>query len=335
MTDLGSRKAVPVGRRLVLGGALAAPMIASGVARAQDAWPNRVVRYINPFPAGGATDTLSRIYCAKMSELTKQPWVVENRGGGGGDVGVDAVAKSEADGYTLGLGGIASHGISATLKKGKLPFDPRKDFTFISGLWFLPNMLITNLNLPAKDLPELIELLRKNPGKYSYGSAGAGTTLHLSGELLKLMAKVDMLHVPYRGAAPAMVDLLSGQIQLMFDNIPGALAQVRPGKVRPIAVTTLKRSPSAPDVPTINEVLPGFDITSWTCVCGPAGIPKPIVDRINAVSKQALESADVAGKYQDQGATAWWTSQAEIVAYRDKEEARLGDIITRAKITLD
>jgi tripartite-type tricarboxylate transporter receptor subunit TctC len=315
----------------VLGGALAAP----AVVRAQEPWPNRTVRYINPFPAGGATDTLSRLYCQKMSELTGQQFVVENRGGSGGDVGVDIVAKSAPDGYTIGLGSIASHAISPTLKKGQLPFDAAKDFTFVSSLWYLPNVLITNLDLPAKTVPELLELLRKNPGKYSYGSAGAGTTLHLSGELLKQMAKVDVLHVPYRGAAPAIIDLIAGQIQMMFDNIPGALAQMRPGKVRGLAVSTLKRSAAAPDLPTLDEFLPGFDITSWTCVCGPAGIPQSVVDRLATLTKRALESPDLIQKYLDLGATAWWTSQAEVTAYRAKEEARLGDIIRKAGAKVD
>ncbi|HMJ98713.1 MAG TPA: tripartite tricarboxylate transporter substrate-binding protein, partial [Reyranella sp.] len=186
-----------IGRRAVLaglGGAFAAPAIVS----AEAAYPSKPVRYINPFPAGGATDTLSRLFCAKMSELTGQQWLVENKGGSGGNVGMDALAQSAPDGYSLGLGGIASHAIAPTLY-ARLPFNPRTDFTFVSTIWQLPNMLVVNLDLPAKSVPELIELLRKNPGKYSYGSAGSGTTLHLSGELFKIMAKVDMVHVPYRG----------------------------------------------------------------------------------------------------------------------------------------
>jgi len=172
-----------IGRRMVLGGltgALAAPSIVS----AQGAYPSKPVRYINPFPAGGATDTLSRLFCAKMAELSGQQWIVENKGGSGGNVGMDALAQSAPDGYTLGLGGIASHAISPTLY-AKLPFNARTDFTFISTMWQLPNMLVVNLDVPAKTVAELIELLRKNPGKYSYGSAGSGTTLHLSGELFR------------------------------------------------------------------------------------------------------------------------------------------------------
>lgn len=231
-----------VGRRTLLAGlgsTLAAPGFVSAVSAQSGGYPNKPIRYINPFPAGGATDTLSRIFCAKMQELSGQQWIVENKGGSGGNVGMDALAQSSADGYTLGLGGIASHAIAPTLY-AKLPFKVPDDFTFVSMMWQLPNMLVVNLDLPAKTVAELIELLRKNPGKYSYASAGNGTTLHLSGELFKVMAKVDMMHVPYRGAAPAMQDLLAGQVNMIFDNIPGALAQVRAGKVRALGVSTLR-----------------------------------------------------------------------------------------------
>lgn len=318
-----------------IGALLAAPLIIGSAARAQASWPNRPVRYINPFPAGGATDTLSRIFCARMSELTGQQFVVENRGGGGGDIGVEAVARAEPNGYTLGLGGIASHAISPTLKAGKLSFDPAKDFTFISNLWSLPNFLVGHMGLPVNTLPELIELLRRNPGKYFYGSAGLGTTLHLSGELFKLLADVQMTHVAYRGAAPAMTDLLGGQVQLMFDNIPGGLVQYKPGKVKGFAVTSAARSPAIPEIPAIAEFLPGFDISSWTSVVGPAGIPAAVVDRISMFVRQALEHPALIQDFVDRGATATWTSPQQAAAYRDSEEKRLGDIIRRAKITLD
>jgi tripartite-type tricarboxylate transporter receptor subunit TctC len=315
----------------VLGGAIAAPM----VGHAQEQWPSRPVRYINPFPAGGATDTLSRLYCQKMSEITGQQFVVENRGGSGGDVGVDIVAKSAPDGYTIGLGGIASHAISPTLKKGQLTFDPEKDFTFVTNLWWLPNMLVTNKDLPASTVPELIELLKKNPGKYSYASAGNGTTLHLSGELFKQLARVDMLHVPYRGAAPAMVDLLAGQVHLIFDNIPGSLAQYRPGKVKGFAVTSAQRSAVVPDIPAMAEFLPGFDIRSWTCMVGPARLPAPVVERMSGFSRKALESPDVVKAYLDLGATAWWSTTEDVTAYRASEEKRLAEIISKAGAKVD
>ncbi len=317
-----------IGRRTVvagLTGALAAPAIVL----AQGTYPNRLVRYINPFPAGGATDTLSRILCQKLTEISGQQFIVENRGGSGGNVGMDVLAKSDPDGYTVGLGGIATHAISPTLY-AKLPFDARNDFTFITTMWALPNMLVVNLDVPAKTVQELIDLLKKNPGKYSYASAGSGTTLHLSGELFKMLAGVDMLHVPYRGGGPAMQDLLAGQVHMIFDNIPGALAQARPGKVRPIAVTTTKRSPAAPDVPTISETLVGFDIQSWTTLTGPAKLPPAIVSRLSELSKQALESEDLKAKFLEQGALAWWQSPADTLAYRDAEEARLAPIIRKS-----
>ena len=322
-----------VGRRIVLsglGGALAAPP----VVWAQGTYPNKTVRYINPFPAGGATDTLSRMFCAKMSELSGQQWVVENKGGSGGNVGVDALAQSAPDGYTLGLGGIASHAVSPTLY-AKLPFNARTDFTFVSTIWQLPNMLVVNLDLPVKTVAELIELLRKNPGKYSYASAGNGTTLHLSGELFKMMAKVDIMHVPYRGAAPAMQDLLAGQVHMIFDNIPGALAQYRPGKVRALGVTSKERTPVVPDVPAIAETLPGFDINSWTTLTGPAKLPPDVVARLSELSKKALESDDLKAKFLDLAATAIWRTPADTLAYRDAEEARLAPIIKASGARVD
>jgi tripartite-type tricarboxylate transporter receptor subunit TctC len=313
-----------------LGAGLAAPAIAG----AQSGYPNRTVRYINPFPAGGATDTLSRMFCAKMSELTGQQWVVENRGGSGGNVGMEALAQSAPDGYTLGLGGIASHAIAPTLY-AKLAFKVPDDFTFISTIWQLPNMLVINLDVPAKTVAELIELLKKNPGKYSYASAGNGTTLHLSGELFKTLAQVDMLHVPYRGAAPAMQDLLAGQVHMIFDNIPGALAQWRPGKVRALGVTSKERTPVAPDVPAIAETLPGFDINSWTTLTGPAKLPADVVARLSELSKKALESEDLKAKFLDLSATAIWRSPAGTLAYRESEEKRLAPIIKASGARVD
>jgi tripartite-type tricarboxylate transporter receptor subunit TctC len=247
---------------------------------------------------------------------------------------MDALAQSPPDGYTLGLGGISSHAISPTLY-AKLPFNPRSDFTFVSTIWQLPNMLAVNLDVPAKSVPELIELLKKNPGKYSYGSAGAGTTLHLAGELFKIMAKVDIMHVPYRGAAPATQDLLAGQIQMIFDNIPGALVQARAGKVRALAVTSAQRTPVVPDVPALAETLPGFDINSWTTLTGPAKLPPEVIQRLSDLSKKAIESDDLRAKFIDLAATAIWRSPADTLAYRDSEEARLAPIIRASGARVD
>jgi len=320
-------------RRAILAGTslLAIP----GIARAQAGdWPRRAVRYINPFPAGGSTDVLSRIYCARMTEITGQSFVVENRAGAGGNVGVDAIAKSAPDGYTIGMGGIASHAIAPTLYSS-LNFDPEKDFTFITGLWQLPNLLGVNLDLPARSVPELIALLKANPGRYSFGSAGSGTTLHLSGEMFKQLAGVNMEHVPYRGAAPGLVDLMAGRIHMMFDNMPSMLALARQGKVRALAVTSEKRSPIEPDLPAIAEFLPGFDVISWTCLCTPAGLPKDIADRMSHFSRQALEHPDLVRSFREQGATAWFTSMAEISAFRAAQQAKLAPVIRASGARVD
>jgi tripartite-type tricarboxylate transporter receptor subunit TctC len=338
MADKRSSRTSRKARRKALGlvgGVLAAPWILSSAVRAQAAWPTRSVRYINPYPPGGPTDTLSRIFCAAMSDITGQQFVVENRGGDGGDVGTAEVARGEPDGYLIGLGGIASHAISPTLKAGKMRFDAASDFTFVSNLWVLPNFLVGNLSVPANTVPELIELLRRNPKKYFYGHSGAGTTPHLSGVMFNLMANVDLVHVPYKGTAPAMIDLLGGQVHFVFDNIPGALAQYRAGKVKGYAVTSAARSPVVPDFPSLAEFLPGYDISSWTMLVGPAKIPPAVVERMSMFARQALESADLKKKYFDRGATAWWSSPAEVSAYRASEEKRLGDLIRKAGISID
>jgi tripartite-type tricarboxylate transporter receptor subunit TctC len=326
---------LPRRRALILsGGALAAPIIAAGVARAADVWPNKPVKYINLFPAGGPTDVLSRIVCQKLTELTGQQFVVENRGGSGGNVGAEAIKNSAPDGYTIGLMSVSSHAIAPTLYK-KLPFNADKDFTPVTMLWSLPNLLIVRKTLGPKTVPELIALAKEKPGKVSYASSGSGTTVHLSGALFTSMAKIDILHVPYRGSAPAIQDLLADQVDMIFDNIPGSLAQMGGGKVYGLAVTGLERSPMAPEVPAMAEFLPGFDINSWGGICGPAGLPKPVVDRLNGLAKEALESADVKAAYLKSGATPLWKSVADTVAYRRSEEARFAPIVQASGASVD
>ncbi|MCX7365974.1 MAG: tripartite tricarboxylate transporter substrate binding protein [Alphaproteobacteria bacterium] len=330
-----TKHALPRRRALLLtGGAIAAPMIASGVARAADDWPNKPVRYINLFPAGGPTDVLSRIACQKLTELSGQQFIVENKGGSGGNVGADAIAKSSPDGYTIGLYSVASHAIAPTLY-AKLPFDPEKDFTAISMLWSLPNLLIVRPGVPAKTVPELIALAKANPGKYSFASSGSGTTVHLSGEVFKYLAKIDLLHVPYRGSAPAIQDLLAGQVDMIFDNIPGALAQMRGGKANGLGVTSLQRSPSAPEVPTMAEFLPGFDVNSWGGICGPAGLPPAMVEKLSALTRKALESEDVKKAYINNAATPVWLSPADAAKYRRDDEQRLAPVIKASGAKVD
>jgi len=318
---------IPRRRALILsGGALAAPMIASGIARAQNDWPNRPVKYVVVFPAGGPTDTLSRIVCQELSELTGQQFIIENRAGSGGNIGADFIAKSPPDGYTIGLYTIAAHAIAPTLY-AKLPFDAGKDFTGIAMLWSVPNMLMTRLDFPANTIPELIALAKANPGKYSFASSGAGTSPHLTGEMFKQMAGVNLLHVPYKGSAPAHQDILAGQVDMMFDNIPGPLGLMKGGKVKGIAVTSKDRHPAVPDKPTFGEFLPGFEITSWGGVCAPAGVPPAMVEKLSALTKQALQKPSVKAAFDQQGATQIWMTPAETAAYRAAEEKKLAPVI--------
>ncbi|HEY0849524.1 MAG TPA: tripartite tricarboxylate transporter substrate binding protein [Bradyrhizobium sp.] len=325
----------PIDRRQVLflaGGAAATPYLVPSIGRAQEAhWPARPVRYINGFPAGGATDVLSRILCQRMSELSGQSIVVENKGGAGGVLGADAIAKSQADGYTVGLGGIASN-VLAIGNYAKLPYDPVRDFTFISGMWQLPNILCARKNFFSQDVKELFAAFKKEPRKYTYASAGFGTTLHLSGEMMNSMAGIEVMHVPYKGAAPALNDLLGGRVDMLFDNLPGSLPSVKAGLIRPIAVTARTRIPDLPDVPAMAEFLPGYEMTSWTCMIGPAGIRGDVIERANALTVKALADDVVKKRYAELGATVWPTTPDEAKAFRDSEEKRLLPIIKAAGI---
>ncbi|GAA0588387.1 tripartite tricarboxylate transporter substrate binding protein [Craurococcus roseus] len=263
-----------------------------------------------------------------MAEIAGHQFVVENRSGSAGNVGADAIAKARPDGATVGLGGIASHAIAPT-PYASLPFDHRRDFALVSGLWRLPNMLVVNNDLPARTVPELIEVAKSRPGgrQLSCASAGAGTTLHLSGAMFAHMTGAPMLHVPYRGGAPAMVDVIAGRLDMIFDNIPGALAQARQGKVRPLAVTGKERNAAASDVPALAEHLPGFDIVSWTCLAAPAGLPPGMAARMNSLTRQALAGEELRRSFADLGAAPWWTAAEDLEAYRTAQEAALRPLI--------
>jgi len=325
----------PINRRQVLslaGGAVAAPFVAPAGSLAQDAaWPARSVRYINGFPAGGATDVLSRILCQRLSEISGQSFVVENKGGAGGVLGADAVAKSQPDGYTVGLGGIASN-VLAIGSYAKLAYDPVKDFTFIAGMWQLPNILCARKDFFSQDPKELFAAFKKEPKKYTYASAGFGTTLHLSGEMMNAMAGVEVMHVPYKGAGPALNDLLGGRVDMLFDNLPGSLPSVKAGLIRPIAVTSKTRIPELPDVPAMAEFLPGYAMTSWTIMIGPAGVSAGTVERTNALVRQALADEAVKKRYAELGASVWPTTPDEAKAFREEEEKRLLPIMKAAGI---
>jgi len=311
-----------IGRRALLAGAA----LAAAPAYAQGAWPSAPVRFVGIFPPGDGTDILSRIWCLKMGEITGQSFIVENRSGSAGNVGTEAIARAAPDGQTIGLASVAPLAISPTLY-ARLPFDPSKDFTYISGLWQLPNLLVINNDVPARSVPELIALLRANPGRYAYASSGSGTTVHLSGEMFKSMAGLDILHVPYRGGAPAHLDLLAGRVHMIFDNIPQALAEAREGKVRALAVTGRERSPQAPEIPTMAEFLPGFEITSWGGVMGPAGLPRAIVERISQLTRRALEAPDLVARFRENGATPWFTTPEALAEFRVANQVQFAPLI--------
>ncbi|HYF07887.1 MAG TPA: tripartite tricarboxylate transporter substrate binding protein [Acetobacteraceae bacterium] len=322
----------PGRRGLIALGLAALPLPAA--AQPRIAWPTGPVRFIGIFPPGGGTDILSRIWTTKMSEITGQSFVVENRSGSAGNVGTEAIARAQPDGSTIGLASVAPLAISPTLYP-RLPFDVNRDLSYICGLWQLPNMLVVNNDVPARSVPELIDLIRRNPGRYTFASSGSGTTVHLSGEMFKHLAGLDMLHVPYRGGAPAHIDLLGGRVHMIFDNIPQALQHHREGKVRALAVTSAQRSPQAPEIPTMAEFLPGFEITSWGGVCGPAGMAPPLVGRIAELGREAVESAEVRRRFEENGATVWWTTPQGLAEFRRENEQRFAPLIRASGARVD
>ncbi len=266
------------------GGAAALPALAR-VAHAQG-YPARPVRWIVCFAAGGPNDTTARLIAQYLSDALRQQVFVENHTGAGGNVGMEVALSSAPDGYTIAF--VApNNAISATLY-AKLPFDLIRDSVPIAGTMQLTNVLVTNPTLPVKSLTEFIAYAKANPGKINFGSGGVGTSPHLSGELLKAMAGINMLHVPYRGSAPASVDLLAGQLQAMFDNLPGQIGNIKAGKLRALGVTAAKRAPELPDVPAIGEIVPGYEASVWYGISGPKGIPSEIVDKLNHAVNTAL-----------------------------------------------
>jgi tripartite-type tricarboxylate transporter receptor subunit TctC len=257
------------------------------------AWPTRPVRIVVTFPAGGAPDTLARVLAEKWAALG-QPVTVDNKPGAGGNIGADMVAKAPGDGHTLVIGTVGTHAINPSLYQ-KIPYNNVKDFTPISFLASTPNLLVVNNNVPAHNVRELIALAKKQ--QLFFGSSGSGTSIHLSGELFNTMAGVKMQHIPYKGRAEAIPDLLGGRIQMIFDNMPSALPLVQEGKLRAIAVTSAQRSAAAPNIPTIAESgLPGFEATSWFALLGSPGIPREVQMRINAETLKVMAMPDVKEK---------------------------------------
>lgn len=287
-------------RRMLLAAALAAPTVAApAILRAQGAtWPEKTVRFICPFAPGGGTDTVSRLICDQLTKLLGQQFIVENKGGAGGNIGTTELARATPDGYTLGLISVASHTLNPMLYS-KLPYNPDKDIVGVSRVATLANLLGVTPSLPANNVAELIALCKASPGKYSFASSGPGTSLHLSGELFKKMADVDIIHVPYKGAGPVYSDLMAGIVNMMFANMPSMLPQVRAKKLKGLGVTSAERSKAAPDIPAIAETVPGYVATSWYGVGAPAGTPEPILARLETALTEALKSPDIQKRWND------------------------------------
>ena len=298
-------------------------------------WPSKPIRYIVPFAPGGTTDILGRMVASGMSASLGQPVVVENKPGQAGSIGAAELARAAPDGYTIGGGTISSHAINATLYP-KLPYDPLKDFAPITMLATLPNMLIVHPSVKAENVRELIALLKANPNKYSFGSAGNGTSQHISGELFKIMSGTDMQHIPYKGSGPMIPDLIAGTIQLSFENITTAYPQVKGGKLKALAVTSAKRSFVAPDVPTMAEAgLPGYDISSWQAMYAPAGTPRDIVTRLHAETVKVLRAPENQKKLQELGLEAGGMGPEELLALMRSDIPRLGKVVRESGAKVD
>ncbi len=276
--------------------------LAAQAASPADTYPSRIVKMIVPFPAGGTTDIFARHIGDRLAKAFGHNFVIDNRGGAGGNIGSDAVAKADPDGYTLLVGTVGTHAINSSLYT-RMTFDPLKDFAPVAYLAGVPNIMEVNpKNVKATTVQDFIAEAKASPKKLSFASSGNGTSIHLSGEMFKQMTGVELVHVPYRGSAPAVNDLIAGQVDVMFDNLPSSIEQVRGGNLRAIAVTSLKRSVALPDVPTIEESgLPGFDASSWFAIFAPAKTPPEIVAKLNAEVLKALADPELQKRFADIG----------------------------------
>lgn len=292
------------GRRLALAAGAALLLGASLPALAQNAWPAKPVKIVVGYAAGGATDVIARLVAVKLADQLGQPVIIDNRAGANSNVGAEVVARAPADGYTLYVYTVANT-INASLYP-KLGYEPQKDFEPIGLMAKIPNVLVVNPELPIKTLADYQRYARENRDGITFASAGSGSSIHLSGEIFKMQSKLNMLHIPYRGSAPAIADLLGGQVQSMFDNMPSALPHVKAGRLRPIAVTSAQRSPLLPDVPTFAELgYPAVEVHSWFGLAAPTGTPRPVVERINTELGKVLANAELRQHLQDMGAIPW------------------------------
>ncbi len=284
-------------------------LAAFALAAAAQGFPSKPVRLVVTFPPGGAPDILARLFADKAQ--LGQPVVIDNKPGAGGNIGAEQVARAPADGHTLVMGTVGTHSINGALYR-KMPYDMVRDFAPVGHVASAPNLLVVTNDLPVKTVPELIAYMQANPDKLSFGSPGIGTSIHVAGELFKSLTGTRMTHVPYQGRQFAIPDLVGGQIQLMFDNMPSALPMAKEGKIRALAVTTRTRSAAAPDLPTVAETVPGFEATTWFAVFAPAGTPRETVARINAEMQRVFRLPDVVDKLKNLGLDAWISTPEEL-----------------------
>lgn len=291
----------------------------SGAAQAADAYPNKPIRLIVPFAAGGTTDIVARVVAEGLGRELGQAVVVENRGGGGGSIGADALARSAPDGYTLGVATVSTMATNPATNP-KTPYNPLKDFAPITNMVNVPNVLTVNPAVPAKSVAEFVALLKANPGKYSYASSGAGGIGHLDGELFKSLTQTDMVHVPYRGSGPALNDVIAGQVNAQFDNLPSSMPHIQAGKLRALAIAAPKRLPALPDVPTFAEGgLPEMDNMAWYGLVAPAGTPQAVIDRIHDATVKALKDPKIAQRLADGGSLVDGNTPVEYAAQIKRE----------------
>ena len=314
-------------------GAAMLPMATPAAAQAPT-YPDKPIHIVVPFPVGGVADTFGREIGRKLTEAWGQPVVIDNRTGAGGNIGADIVAKSAPDGYTLVIGNIGTHAVNVSLLP-VMPFDPIKDFTPIVHVLDAEGLLVVNPSIKATTVPELIALARAQPGTLSYGSAGVGTTSHLAGELFKSMTKVDIVHVPYKGNVPAITDLLGGQTSMIFATMPTVLPHVRAGKLRPLAVLGTARSPALPDVPTVAESVPGFEVSNWIGLFGPAGMPPAIVARLNVEVQKIMRSPEIQKRLETEGAKFIPMTPDQFATFQKAEITKWAKTIKDANIKVD
>jgi tripartite-type tricarboxylate transporter receptor subunit TctC len=332
-----SRVAAAPKRRTLALAALGAGLLALAplAAQAQAAFPSKALTIVVPFSPGGTTDILARVVGQYLAKELGQAVIIDNRPGAGGNIGAQMVARAAPDGYTLLMGTVGTHAINQSLYK-KMPFDPIKDFAPITRIALVPNLLVANPSQPFKTVKELIAHAKANPGKVTFASSGSGTSIHLSGEMFQQMAGVEMQHIPYKGSAPALTDLLGGQTAIMFDNMPSVISHVRAGKLRPIAVTTPTRSPALPDVPTIAESgVPGYSATSWFGLLAPAGTPAPVIAKLNASILKGLADPEVKKKLAEQGAEPHGEKPEQFAEFIRSETAKWGQTVKVSGATAD